>query len=185
MNGPEEWRSVIGWEGFYEVSSLGAVRSLDRIVKMANRWGTVTARRSQGRTLAKAEDTFGYPQVVLSGEGRREYHRVHVLVCTAFNGPAPEGFEVAHADGDGTNNRVSNLRWASRRDNLEDRRRHGTLPLGDGHQSTKVSDATVAAIRAERGLTQSVMAKKYGISQTQVGRIIRQESRTERDARHK
>ena len=114
----EEWRPVVGWEGLYEVSSLGRVRG-------------VTRKDSQGRTvLGKlkgiAPSGTGYPTVSLWRSGKDTTRTVHSLVAESFLGPRPEGFDVAHRDGTRTNNRVSNLRYLSRSENLREAVEHGT-----------------------------------------------------------
>lgn len=114
---PEEWRPVPGFEG-YEVSDLGRVRSVDRIV--TTRTGI---RRYQGQMLAPTASREGYLKVNL---GRVKTAWVHRLVLAAFVGPCPEGQECCHNDGDPTHNKLSNLRWASHAENMLDRVRHGT-----------------------------------------------------------
>lgn len=122
---PEEWRPVPGFEGAYEVSDRGRVRSLDRIV--TDKSGI--KQRRQGRILALTADRGGYLSVRL---GRAKTVKVHRLVLGAFVGPAPEGQECCHNDGNPANNHLGNLRWGSRSENALDRVRHGTH-----HQAAK------------------------------------------------
>ena len=116
-----EWRAVVGYEGLYEVSDSGAVRSLDRIKR--NRWGDYTQR---GRILKAATTKDGYPIVALMRDGELKSHRVHVLVLAAFVGPRPDGLQACHFDGDPSNNRIENLRWDTGSANTLDKIRHGT-----------------------------------------------------------
>lgn len=126
----EEWRAVVGFEGEYEVSNLGRVRSLDR-VKMYQRVDQYSgrmltvSRRHKGIMLRPGTMERGHQFVVL---GKRHGFCVHVLVLNAFVGPRPEGLECCHADGDPANNDVSNLRWDTRLANVQDMIRHGTAP---------------------------------------------------------
>lgn len=133
----EEWRAVVGFEGSYEVSDLGRVRSLDRVEhfqRVDARSGKLVSvsRRHKGVLLVPEKvKKSGYLRVQL-GKGNKLY--VHALVLTAFTGPCPDGFEGCHGDGDRTNNREPNLRWDTRRENVADMVKHGTANFW-GHRS--------------------------------------------------
>jgi len=120
----EEWRPVVGWEGFYEVSSLGRVRSLDRRFQTSD--GGV--RFYRGRLMEGKLTDYGYPEVKLSRPGQRVNRRVHRLVSEAFI-PNPAGHPfVLHWDDEKTNNVVDNLRWGTQKDNVADTIRNGLHP---------------------------------------------------------
>jgi hypothetical protein len=106
----EEWRAIEGYEGIYEVSNLGAVRSIDRIAKRGE--GSMTLH---GRTLRPGVNPeTGYLVVALWRDGIGKTANVHVLVARAFV-LNPRGFpEVDHEDGERTNAAAANLRWATR-----------------------------------------------------------------------
>lgn len=104
----EEWRPVVGYEGRYEVSDLGRVRSL-----LTN---TVL------KPMIAASG--GYHVVALHNEGQRMV-RVNRIVLTAFVGEAPNGTVSCHNDGDPTNNALRNLRWDTYSENVYDVVRHG------------------------------------------------------------
>lgn len=112
------WRSVAGYEGIYEVSSDGRVRSLRRMDRVGRRVG--------GRELSIHTHPSGHQMVKLSKNGIYKQAKVHRLVLIAFAGPPPDGCEALHNDGDPANNRVENLRWGTRSENVRDRVRHGT-----------------------------------------------------------
>lgn len=113
----EQWRPVLGYEGYYEVSDFGRVRSLDRI--------GAQGRRYQGTILAQMRGRTGYRQVNLHCSGQVT-HLVHRLVLLAFAGPAPEGMEVRHRNGDRADNTLANLAWGTHLENMRDQREHGT-----------------------------------------------------------
>ena len=117
----ERWRPIPGWEGAYEVSDQGGVRSLDRTV--VGRDGV--ARRRRGQALKLMLTTKGYPAVHLGREPRK-VRTVHSLVIEAFAGPCPEGLEVRHLDGDRLNPTLSNLAYGTKAENVRDSIRHGT-----------------------------------------------------------
>lgn len=117
-----EWRPVVGWEGLYEVSELGEVRSLDRVIYYPDGRRPYTKK---GRTL-RGWVKHGYRKVVLSAaNGRKEERFVHSLVLESFIGPRPAGQEALHYDDNKQNNVTSNLRWGTRSENLHDMVRNG------------------------------------------------------------
>lgn len=138
----ERWRAIPGYEGLYEASSEGRIRSLDREV----RTGIDARRVIKGRILSQVPGAYGYLLVglYLRGGGKRRTYAVHSLVVATFHGPRPsEDHECCHWDNDRTNNRASNLRWGTRSENRDDQRRHGTFPESNkthcpyGHEYTE------------------------------------------------
>lgn len=119
----ERWKPVNGYEGIYEVSDHGRVRSIDRTVTYSN--GQV--HRYKGKILrTPLMQQTGYPFVSLHIQGERQVRTVHSLVAETFIGTRPEGMEVCHNDGDRTNNHLDNLRYGTSSDNNLDQLRHGT-----------------------------------------------------------
>ena len=110
----EEWRPVSGYVGAYEVSNLGRVRSVTRISTEGSR----PPHQHVGRVLRGCLDRGGYLYVSLCRAGTVRTMRVHRLVATAFLGHPPDGTEVDHINSVRTDNRASNLRWLSRRENI-------------------------------------------------------------------
>jgi hypothetical protein len=118
----EEWRPVVGHPS-YEVSSLGAVRSVDRTLLC----GDGRTRRFKGRPVKGAYDKrMGYHRVMLYDHAKATGFTVHSLVTEAFIGPPPPGEEVRHKNGDPKDNRLSNLEYGTRSQNMQDAVRHGT-----------------------------------------------------------
>lgn len=118
MNGhAETWKPVPGYEGAYEASDAGRVKSLPRLDSRG-----ISVR---GRILSQHSHPSGHMKVKLSKPGKQRSASVHRIVALAFLGPQPEGHEVCHNDGDPANNNVNNLRWGTRSENLRDRTRHG------------------------------------------------------------
>ena len=119
----EIWKDVPGYEGQYQVSNKGRVRSLDREIEQMSRWGTPYKKSVKGITLRPGRMPAGHVSVSL---GRCNSQCVHKLVLLAFAGPAPEDHECLHANGDPSDNRLENLRWGTRSDNIRDAVHHGT-----------------------------------------------------------
>lgn len=116
----EIWKDIEGYEGLYEVSSNGRVRSHDRLI---DRTGVGQgAYVLKGRVLKLRSDRDGYILVTLSSDGIARTFKVHRLVAQAFI-PNPENLsQVDHDDGRRANNRVINLKWSTVRNNLLARR---------------------------------------------------------------
>lgn len=119
--GDEQWLPVVGYEGCYEVSDQGRVRSLDRKVLRAG-----VQKAVRGRVLAQGDSGSGRRAVSLSRDGRAKTARVARLVLEAFVGPRPDKYDACHNDGDVLNNQVDNLRWATRSANMLDAVEHST-----------------------------------------------------------
>jgi len=101
-NEPDKWKPVKGWEGIYDVSRYGEIRSCRKSME------------HYSVLLVPAPTKNGYLHVHLSKDGRSATAKVHRLVAEAFLGNPPDGCdEVNHKDEDKTNNRVDNLEWCS------------------------------------------------------------------------
>lgn len=118
MSTLEVWRPVPGYDGAYEVSSIGRVRSLDRF--------NSAGRFTRGRVLRAPINNEGYRQVSLCVANTQKGCRVHRLVCWAFNGPPGPEDVVRHLDGDALNNCADNLAWGTASENARDAVVHRT-----------------------------------------------------------
>lgn len=177
----EEWRPVVGWEGLYEVSDYGNVRSCDREIEVLNPWGVLAKRRYKGRILRPGINKIsGYPLVNFThpDRDRCSYH-VHDLVLAAFEGTKPQGLEICHRDGVRTNNRRDNLRYGTRSSNALDRHEHGTMnqARGTDHFYAKLTTELVRWIRKNSGrLSHRDMAAILNVTHAVVGRAARGQS---------
>lgn len=115
------WKAIPGYEGYYEVSDTGMVRSLDRTITGPGGF----PKRLKGKELAAPIHRTGYRRVNLAKEGKQGTYCVHQLVMLAFVGPKPYGYDTCHADGNPANNNLSNLRYDTKRENQIDRIKHG------------------------------------------------------------
>lgn len=135
----ERWLPVPGYEGFYDVSSLGRVRSLPRT-------------KTKGGILKPGRKGIGYQLVVLSrGQLPQVSTSVHVIVAAAFLGPCPPGMEVRHKNGDPADNQVSNLTYGTHAENMQDQILHGMnhnlnkTHCPAGHEYTEENTKRIAA----------------------------------------
>lgn len=126
----DEWRPVAGYEGYYEVTKTGLVRSLPRHYPVKRKGRQFTQFR-KGQLIAIRVGRQGYHTVYLSAEALGKpgsHHLVHRLVLAAFVGPCPDGLIGCHYDGNPANNNVENLRWDTHAANTADTLRHGRHP---------------------------------------------------------
>lgn len=167
----EEWRAVVGYEGLFEVSSLGRVRSLDRVAYYSD--GRV--RKHKGQLLSSWVDQDGYRRVRLKVYQNNDQQHIHRLVALAFitnDNPEVKG-TVDHIDADKQNNCVGNLQWLSRSDNSKKKAFDGTAAVVRG--SAKINFEIAAEIRRmkiETNLTLRQIGTMYGIDKATVWNIV-------------
>lgn len=171
----ESWRPVVGYEGLYEVSSMGRVRGLDRRIPHCE---PRHDRKWTGRIIKPIVGSGGYACVTLYNRGRQTQLLVHRIVLEAFVGPAPARCQARHwPDRSRTNNRIDNLLWGSAADNAMDRDNHGTTPRGEMIGLSKLTSRDVIAIRNRyrkrtKGRTLTDLACMYGVSIGTIHKII-------------
>lgn len=167
----EIWKTVPGYEGLYEVSNFGGVRSLPRMGYAKN--GART-RPLTGGLLKQSNGTFGRKQIRLCKEKKAKNARVHQLVMLTFVGPCPQGMEVCHNDGDASNNRLDNLRYDTPLSNHADKKRHGTTAKGEGNKASKLDAEKVKQIRQKfaEGQKGSAIAREYAVSHALICMIV-------------
>ena len=110
----EIWKPISGYEGFYEVSNLGRIRSLERIVECSDG----RKRKIKDRTLKGSSYSGGYSGVTLHKDGCAKFVNIHRIVAEAFVPNPLEKEEVNHKDENPSNNHASNLEWVTHKENL-------------------------------------------------------------------
>jgi len=160
----EQWRAVPGWEGRYEVSDLGRVRSLRR----GNRWHG-DGLRPEPRVRRKHVSPGGYAIVDLWHRERVEWWHISHLVLLAFVGPRPGPaplWQAAHLNGDQTDNRPANLRWVTCTENNRHKIAHGTIARGAMLRVAKLDAERVRELRRlwVDGARVADLAARFGVS---------------------
>ena len=158
----EHWRSIPGYL-VYEASSQGRIRSIERTIICKDG----KPRHIKGRVLAQCTTAKGYKNAGPAGP-------VHVLVCLAFHGPRPDRHFACHGHLGKTINTPENLYWGTSVQNLgDDKRRDGTTLFGTRNPATKLTPDQVIEIRQLAGsMSQTQLAKRYGVHQVTISRII-------------
>lgn len=159
----EIWKDIVGFEGLYQVSNLGRVRTLFRVITRANN----RPHTIKQRILKPAKDTGGYLRVALSKDGKLYTKKVHRLVAEAFC-LFEVLLEVDHIDGDKTNNKSDNLEWVTRSENVQRAFDSGLAkPLrGGSNPRAKIDEMQALTIITliENGRTLKKIHQEYGVS---------------------
>jgi hypothetical protein len=179
--GDEQWRPIPDWEGLYDVSDQGRVKSLARAIHQTSRWGRPMTRRWPETILQPCRiGDGGYLAVSLWIARTQVTARINRLVLMAFVGPPPgPEYQAAHGNGDHHDNRLANLRWATPMANSADQMLHGTRPVGERNPAARISAMQADEIRRvyqRGGVKQVELAARFGLAQTQISRIVRNES---------
>ena len=155
----EIWKDIPGHEGSYQVSDAGNIRSVDRDIIQLNRFGEKITRHLKGQIFRPRRCQSGHVTVVL-GRARGSQH-IHKVVMLAFVGEKAPGLEIRHLNGNPADNRLENLAYGSRSENLIDKAYHGQRKL------------TIADVIEIRTCTTGpiALAKKFGVSRNHITNI--------------
>lgn len=153
----ENWRPVVGYEGIYEVSDRGRVRSLPRMRSAVIR-GTACEIFVRGRIMRPAI-THGYARLTLRDQDRQRQTFVHALVAEAFLGPRPDGYVIDHVDCVRDNNHVRNLRYVTPFANL-------AVQYGENVATSKLTNDCAARVfdALMEGRAPTDIAKEFGVT---------------------
>lgn len=166
------WKDVLGYEGIYEVSSDGIVRSLDRKLIFSN--GIEHFR--EGKIL-KQNISSGYYYVELNYMGKSRKKNVHRLVCEAFHTKVPGKNIVNHINGDKLDNNYINLEWCNYSENSIHAHQNGlTTNIGESARDAILSIEEVIEIRTDTQLSYTKLAAKYGVSKSTIADIKKNRS---------
>lgn len=161
----EEWRPVRGFEGCYEVSNMGNLRSLDRIRRAGN-----GHRKYSGRQLKQRTFRNGYlGQHLSNGKGLKKNVLIHRIVVEAFIPNPCHLPEVNHIDENRANNRVENLEWVTRTQNVN----HGGYQIRKAVAQGRAVEAVSSGIVVARFISEGIAAKMVGGSQSGISAAAR------------
>lgn len=161
----ETWAQIKGFEGIYEVSTLGRVRSLDRPQRVRG-----NGISTQKGAILKQWKQGNYMYCDLRKLGIKQKARIHVVVLETFNCLRPDGMVACHNNGDSTDNRLCNLRWGTHKENSKDKILHGTHRYGELCGKSKLTEAQAIAILKSTKSNREI-AKDFGVCIATVSHI--------------
>jgi hypothetical protein len=170
MDSAEVWKSVVGYEGRYEISTSLRVASLPRKGRLLR------------RILKQSLNSHGCPVVALCVHGKQTIHYISHLVADAFLPPkSPTDQVLRHLNDDPTDNRIENLAWGTRKDNAQDAMCNGKRPTtkGTANGMAKLTEDDVREIRrlyATGNYTLKELAIRFGVSNVAIGYIVWRET---------
>jgi len=154
----EIWRPIINYEGLYEVSNYGKIKSF---------------KYGKERILKSKRNKSGHLTIALHKNSTPHYFYIHRLVLETFIGPCPKGMESCHNDGNPSNNFIDNLRYDTKSNNQRDRIKHGTDQKGSNNNHSILTEEKVMGIKRDltSGLSYTKIAKKYSVSKSAIAHI--------------
>jgi hypothetical protein len=157
----EVWKNIIGYEGYYQVSSFGNVKSL----------GNKFTRKE--RFLKLSPQSKGYLTVVLQKNATRKMMLVHRLVAEHFISNTEYKPQVNHINGDKTDNVIENLEWVSHRENLDHAIKNNLTLKGEENRNSKLKDIDVVKIHSllQKGVTTKELSESYNVSYSTIDGI--------------
>lgn len=162
----EEWKDIPGFESIYQASTLGRIRSLDRVERDR-------PLPRKGKVLATYRQAGKHTHVTLYLHGKRCVMLLHRLILRTFAGEPKEGQEGDHINFNRDDNRLENLRWLSKLENMRAYFASGRHATGEKKHGAKLNPAKVLEIRRmrEEGKSRQEIAGKFGVSPMAVWQI--------------
>lgn len=164
------WKDIPEYEGRYQISNDGRVRSLERKVYLESRGIYRTVKEI---TLKGSPDTLGYPTVALWKENKLDMRRVHRLVAEMYVPNQDNKPQVNHIDGDKTNNNFTNLEWVTMSENIKHAYKTKLIDKrGEKSHCNKLTEEQVNQIRnGHEGLSQKAIGSLYGVDGSVISKI--------------
>lgn len=158
----ETWKAIVGAEGRYEVSDQGRIRRV--LAGKATRVGRILKLHVRPKDNRVA--------ITLRVNGANKSNSVHRLVAESFIGPCPPGKEVNHLDGDPANNKVENLEYVSRRENMQHAFKLGLVSVAQGEEHHFAQLTTEQAIIIRHcSAPVRMMARVFGVSRSTISNV--------------
>ena len=169
----EKWKSIKDYEGIYEISNLGNIKSLQRLIERPKEVGSFTQSE---RILKPSKCLGGYNGVTLVINTKKKRHLVHRLVAAAFLNNKFNHKYVNHIDGNRHNNNVNNLEWCTQSHNKKHSYNLGLSDKkGTNHHLTKFKEQDIIDIRSKyenEGMLQKEISKIYNVNKSTIWHIV-------------
>ena len=163
----EVWKDIPGYEGYYQASNLGKIRSLDHTTIVNCKDGSVRIRPIKGKVIKPAKrNNYGHIGVSLVVEGKQKTMDVHTLIMITFVGPRPEGMVIRHLNDNPLDNRLDNLTYGTPQQNIVD-------AYNNGSKIRKFNNSDVLEIREllNSGMRNIDVAWLYGVDVSTISDI--------------
>ncbi len=169
----EIWKPVVGYEGIYEVSNVGRIKSLQRIVHHDKCKTKYCSER-----IMRFDVNYGYNIVSIRINKKYKRVRVHRMVAEAFIPNPEEKPCVNHINGIKTDNRVENLEWCTDKENMEHAAANQLTSKGQSHYKAKLTDEQVVSIfkRVKGGEQGAEVAREFKVSPTAINLITQRKT---------
>jgi len=171
----EIWKDIKDFENMYQVSNLGRVKSLPRIIMRKDG----KKQTIKGQFLKGSKDTKGYIQVELKKDGKRNIKVIHRLVALAFIPNVENKEQVNHIDGNKENNCTSNLEWCTCQENIQHAWKNelNVASYGENHPNHKLTEEQARYIKnnyipRDKKFGARALAKKFNVSTGPIQNII-------------
>jgi hypothetical protein len=166
----EIWKQIPNYEGLYDVSNLGRVRSYQNFG---------FALKDNPKMMKQTKNKYGYVGLTLCKKGKREQVEVHRIVARAFLPHSGCGMQIDHINGVKTDNRVENLEWVTPKENTLRSVANGLKPTGERHWKSKLTQKQVKEIRTlyKTGkYSHRKLGAMFGVTHVNIGQIVRNET---------
>ena len=175
----EIWKDIKSYEGRYQISNFGRVKSLPRIA-----YRSTSSFKVSEKILKSGLDKLGYERIRLGSKAHNDKstYKVHRLVAIAFVDNADSKAEVNHRDSIKTNNRADNLEWSSRKENMQHAAKNNLMKrlAGEDNPNAKLNKKIVLEmfkLKAD-GIKNKEIAKTFNVGYSQTSRILSKEAWT-------
>lgn len=176
----EIWKDIPGYEGLYQASNMGRIKALAKCHIMKNRWGQMIQYNKKEMIKTLGAHDCGYLTTSLTKNIITKTCLAHRIIAESFFGIDPTRTDVNHKNGIKTDNRIENLEWCTRSENIIHAYHTGLskVALGNDNHLTKIQTHKVNEIIAllKSGLSQVKVAKMFGVSQCWISQISRKKT---------
>jgi len=162
----EVWKDIPGYEGKYQASTLGRIKSLSRIINSRNQNGAFSYKSKEQLLSPGKHDKCGHLSVMLNAP--RKCFTVHQLVMLTFYGPPPEGKVVCHTNGNAMDNRLCNLRYDTQSENVID-----VFRQGKKWRSLSIDDVEAIRFGLYCGISCTELGAMFSVAHQTISKINR------------
>jgi len=170
----ENWKDIPGYEGYYQASTLGRVRSINRVTNALSKHRNAIKRHYRGSIKKITLKWNGYQQVTLARDGVHKRLLVHRLIALALISNPYNKPEINHIDGNKGNNIVSNIEWVTSSENQIHANNVLMVQVGENNPNSKFRDSEVRRIIDEYKVIANykILAKRYNVDPATIRKMV-------------